>query len=217
MPQILFVDTHLDWSNFSVAGNVRAMNLAAKPPVAMIHGCDLSGLNPAEDLYLSAHGSFHSSGEFGESDDLAAALQKGGLKANHQSIVMLTCSAAVDMPVPYRRPIAMDLKQSLAGKGYKNIKVEGGTGFVVVFPGGKQVVMPDKGSEAGGEQSKCEAAHKSELDHCKLLVTSTMKDPKPDALAKAVDEVAAKLIPFYADLLVAFKPYLKTQDAFKTF
>jgi len=217
MPQILFIDKDLDWSNFSVAGNVRAMNMAAKPPVAMIHSCDLSGLNPAEDLFLSAHGSFHSSGEFGESDDLAEALKKGGLRQNHQSIVMLTCSAAVEMPVPYRRPIAMDLKQSLKNKGYGHITVEGGAGFVVVFPGGKQVVMPDKGTEAGGEQEKCELRYDAELSHCKLLVTKTMTDPKPDVLAKAVDEVAAKLIPFYADLLAAFKPYLKTHDAFKKF
>lgn len=216
MPQILFVDTHLDWSNFSVAGNIRAMTLAAKPPVAMIHGCDLSGLDPAQDLFLSAHGTFYSSGEF-NADSLADALIKGGLKKAHQSIVMLTCSAAVEMPVPFKRPIASDLKSNLSGKGYGQITVEGGTGFVVVFPGGKQVVMPDKGGEAYAEQVKCETTHKAELDHCKQLVTKTMQDPKPDALAKAVDEVAAKLISFYADLLVAFKPYLKTQDAFKKF
>jgi hypothetical protein len=218
MPYILFVDTNLDWSNFSVAGNMRAKYGAAKTPVEMIFTCNVSGLDPSEELFLSAHGAPTSSGNFTRSDDLAKALEKGGLKKAQQKLVLLSCSSAVNPAQPNQNCFASDLKQSMSGLGYKSITVEGGTGFVVVFPAGQQVVVKQMGGPALEKQLALEKKYASELQHCKQIVATTLGDPKPAALAKAVDEVAVTLIPFYADLLKDFQPFLKDEAyAFKKF
>jgi hypothetical protein len=211
---IVFVDYHLDWSNFSVAGNLREMYGSPMPPVEMYDSCDLSKLDPADELYLSAHGSSTSSGSFKDAGDLAKALQGAGLKTSHKTLVLMTCSSA-DVP-PNQTCFAVELKTAMDALGYKSINVWGGTGRVLVSNTGREALMADRfKGEAWGIQSGVMKNHQSQVDHCTLLVTKVMgtppnnKKPSGAELAKAADEVNMTLKGFYKDLMTAFKPMLK--------
>jgi hypothetical protein len=220
MPRVLFVDhkNSLDWSNFSVAGNVRARLGKATTPVEMIGRSDLSTLGPAETLFLSAHGSSESSGKFNDAKVLAEKLQAQGLKKTHQSLVLLTCSSAVQPDDPLLKPFAENLKTELVKLKYNSIVVEGGRGFVVVFPEGRQAVVPRMGGPAGDAQAEVEKAHANVLMSCTLRVDQALSNPTSAGLGQAADEIAAMLIKFYADLANAFKPFLMgTQYAYKKF
>lgn len=214
MAHIVFVSYDLDWTNFSVAGNLREMYGDPRPPVDMFDACDLSKLDPVDELYLSAHGSSTSSGQFKNATDLAKALQGANLNANHRTIVLMTCSSAD--AAPNQTCFAAELKTALEGLGYKSINVWGGTGRVVVSNTGREALVADRMvNEAWNLQNGVVKTHQTEVDHCKLLVTKVMgtypsaKKPSGSELAQAVDEVNIKLKTFYQDLMKAFKPMMK--------
>jgi hypothetical protein len=210
MPHIVFVDDKLDWSNFSVVGNLRQLYGDPSIPVEMYDKCDLSKLDPIDDLFLSGHGSSSSSGKFKTADDLALVLEKGNLKKEHKLVVLLTCSSA-DTSASLNC-FAAEMQISLQKIGYKSVSVMGGTGRVVVGPLGREALLADTlPSEALGLQTGEMAKHPGALAHCKLLVDNVMKGSRsPHDLAQTADLIAAKLTSFYADLMAAFKPMLKS-------
>lgn len=212
MPHIVFVDDKLDWSNFSVVGNLRQLYGDPSIPVEMYDKCDLSNLDPIDDLFLSGHGSWASSGKFKTADDLALVLEKGHLKKEHKLVVLLTCSSA-DTSVSLNC-FAAELQISLQKLGYKSISVMGGTGRVVVGPLGREALIADRSHrEAFGLQTAVVKSHQGEVDHCELLVKKVMSGSRsPHDLAQAADQIAAKLTSFYTDLMAAFKPMLKSDS-----
>lgn len=210
MPHIVFVDDKLDWSNFSVVGNLRQLYGDPSIPVEMWDKCDLSKLDPIDDLFLSGHGSWKSSGRYQSSDQLAADLEKGNLKKGHKLVVLLTCSSA-DTSVSVNC-FAGELQVSLQKLGYMGISVMGGTGRVVVGPLGREALVADRFSnEALGLQTGVVTKHQSAVNHCEQLVKKVMSGSRsPHDLAETADQVAATLATFYADLMAAFKPMLKS-------
>ncbi|HEY4356745.1 MAG TPA: hypothetical protein VGN16_13420 [Acidobacteriaceae bacterium] len=207
MSRVLFVDTHLDWSNFSVAGHVRQIEKGTS--VEMIWGCNLASMKSDEPLFLSAHGSSTSSGSFKNAKSLATLLKSSGLPVTHKTLIFLTCSAAVDPKIKGVDSFALDMKAQLQGLGYKNIDVTGGRGAVVVFPSGWVSVKKKMVSLAGAEQDRLVLLHFRALDYCKLLVKDAMSNPIAPVLQRTADEVAVTLSSFYADLETGFAGYLK--------
>ena len=214
MPQILFVDHKhkIDWSNFSVAGNVRAQHGKATTPVSMIGKSDLSTLDPGDVLYLSAHGSSESSGKFNDAKVLAEKLQTQGLQKTHQSIVLLTCSAAVQPDNPHVKSFAVNLKTELQALKYGGITVEGGRGFVVYFPHGKEAVRTTAKTQAIVAQQKTVALNQWVVNACVLRAQRATSNATAEELGQASDEIAAFLSKFYADLALAFNPFLMSAD-----
>lgn len=212
MPHIVFVDDKLDWSNFSVVGNLRQLYGDPSIPVEMYDKCDLSKLDPIDDLFLSGHGSSASSGKFKSADDLALVLQKGHLKEEHKLVVLLTCSSA-DTSASLNC-FAAELQVSLQKLGYKSISVMGGTGRVVVGPLGRESLIADRSyREAFGLQTGVVNKHQTAVNHCEQLVKKVMSGSRsPHDLAETADQVAATLTTFYADLMAAFKPMLKSDS-----
>jgi len=211
MPHIIFVDDEgLDWSNFSVAGNLRKLYGGFDTPVEMYDKCDLSTLKSDDYLFLSGHGDSNQCGKFANSDDLAKTLADHKLSKEHRHIVLVSCSSAVG-----QQSFASKLQLSMKKLKYANIDVMGGTGPVVVGPSGREAVDKNRVAEASKIQGDLETKH-SVTGHCDNLVTDAKKDPTPKKLAAAADQIAVTLSGFYADFMSGLKPMLKSdKEAYK--